>query len=614
MDIQENRKTQPGNDAGRNEREQADMKLRDQPSRLVTGLMFRLLPIQILLALIGSVNGIVSSLFAVNFIGPEAMTAVGLYSPVAMLLSAFSGMLVGGSQILCGKYLGENLIEKMRNVFSLDIIISTALAALTGLFLLLVSVFDLGGFLARDPAHRPDFYQYALGQAIGVLPVILSSQLSAFLSLENQNRRVTVASLVCIAVNLALNLLFVVVLRMGIFGLSLASSLSMWALLIVEALYFLSEKASLRFSFRGLRWRESLDIVGIGLPGAVGNGYQTLRCIIVNNLLVAFVGGVGVSAFATAGTLLGSAWAVPGGMLAVSRMLFSVSIGEEDRQTLVDTMRTVLYRYVPVMCAVSAAIIALAVPLTRLYYRDASDPAFRLTVQAFRILPLCMPMSLICMHFMCYGQASGKQGLVHVLAVLDGVVCVAGFSAVLIPAVGFAGVGWANVLNGVVTTLVILGYAVFRQKKFPRNTEEVMVIPKDFGVPESDRMSLSLRSMEEVIRISKSIRAFCLDHGIDSSRAYLAALSMEEMAGNVVSHGFGLDTKKHTVDVRVVYRAGSLILTIRDDCLPFDPAARKDIADPEDVTKNIGIRLVYRTAESVSYQSVLGLNVLMIRI
>ena len=590
------------------------MKLRDQPSRLVTGLMFRLLPIQILLALIGSVNGIVSSLFAVNFIGPEAMTAVGLYSPVGMLLGAFCGMMVGGSQILCGKYLGKNLIEKMRNVFSLDILISTALAALVSLFLLLISIFDLGGFLAGDPAGRPDFYQYALGQAVGVLPVILSSQLSAFLSLENQNKRVTTASLVCIAVNLALNLLFVVVLRMGIFGLSLASSLSMWALLIVEAQYFFSKKASLRFSFRGLSWRESLQIFGIGLPGAIGNGYQALRCIIVNNLLVAFVGGIGVSAFATAGSLLGSAWAVPNGMLAVSRMLFSICIGEEDRQTLIDTMRTVLYRYLPLMCAVSAAIIALAAPLTRLYYRDASDPAYQMTVLAFRILPLCMPMSLICMHFMCYGQASGKQGLVHVLAVLDGVICVAGFSAVLIPAIGFTGVCWANVLNGVVTTLVILGYAVIRQKKWPRNTEQVMVIPGDFGVSESDRMSLSLSSMDEVVRISKSIKAFCLDHGIDSYRAYLAALSMEEMAGNVVLHGFSKDTKKHTVDVRVVYRDGGLTLVIKDDCRPFDPAARKNIIDPEDDTRNIGIRLICSTTESVSYQSVLGLNVLMIKI
>ena len=581
-------------------------------SQIVTRLMLRLLPIQILLALIGSINAIVSSLFAGNFIGSEAMTAVGLYGPVAMLLGAVSTMLVGGSQILCGKYLGKNLVEKMQNVFSLDLSLSVLVAGIFTGFLLVISVFDLSGFLARDSATRPIFNRYVLGQTIGVLPMLLTSQLSAFLSLENKTRRTTIASIVCIAVNIILNFLFVMVLRMDVFGLALAASLSMWSFFAVEAQYFVSGKSTLHFSFRHIQWRDSGEIFKIGLPGAIGYGYQTVRGVIVNNLLTAYVGSVGVSAFATANTLLTFFWAIPTGMLAVSRMMFSVSIGEEDRKTLIDTMRTALFRYLPAMCAVAAMLIALAVPMTRLYYRDISDPVYEMTVWGFRILPLSMPLSLICMHFTCFGQVSGKQVLVHTLAALDGVVCSAGFTALLIPGMGMNSVYVANVLNGVVTTLVILLYAWIMNKSFPRNTEELMVIPESFGVSEQDRISLSLHSMEEVIRISQTIQNFCLAKGIDRRRSYLAGLCMEEMAGNVVEHGFSMDGKKHSVDVRVVYRDNGLILRLKDNCVAFDPAARREIIDPEDVTKNIGIRMVYNIAGSVSYQSVLGLNVLTI--
>lgn len=590
------------------------MRQVDQSSRIVTRLMFRLLPIQILLALIGSVNAIVSSLFAGNFIGPRAMAAVGLYGPVAMLLGALSTMMAGGSQILCGKYMGRNLVEKMQNVFSLDMAVSTGISLLFTAFLLLISAFDLGGFLAGDPAGRPEFYQYALGQAAGVLPLILGSQLSAFLSLENQTRRVTVSSFACIVVNLLLNVLFVNVLHMETFGLSLAAALSMWVFFGIQALYFCSPKSTLRFSFRQIRWRESGEIVKVGLPGAVGYGYQTLRGIIVNNLLVAHVGMVGVSAFATANTLLSFFWTIPTGMLAVSRMLFSVSVGEEDRQTLADTMRTAMYRFVPLMAAISAALIALAVPLTHLYYRDPSDPVYEMTITGFRILPLCMPLSIICMHFTCFGQVSGKMILVHILSAMDGVVSVAAFSAILTPVVGVKGVYYANVINGVITTLIVLVYAVIGNRRFPRNTEELMVIPESFGVPDEDRMSVSIGSMEDVIRISQRIQYFCLDKGIDKRRAFLAGLCMEEMAGNVVTHGFTSDRRKHSADVRVVYRDGGLILRIKDNCVAFDPAARRDIIDPEDVTRNIGIRIVFDMAESVTYQSVLGLNVLTIRL
>ena len=57
-----------------------------------------------------------------------------------------------------------------------------------------------------------------------------------------------------------------------------------------------------------------------------------------------------------------------------------------------------------------------------------------------------------------------------------------------------------------------------------------------------------------------------------------------------------------------------MILRIRDDCIPFDPYERSTIFDGDDVLKNIGIRLVYAAASEVSYNNILGLNVLTIRI
>ncbi len=49
-------------------------------------------------------------------------------------------------------------------------------------------------------------------------------------------------------------------------------------------------------------------------------------------------------------------------------------------------------------------------------------------------------------------------------------------------------------------------------------------------------------------------------------------------------------------------------------CVPFDPHERMNIAAPDDPVKNIGIRLVFRTAKDVQYQNILGLNVLTVRI
>ncbi len=334
----------------------------------------------------------------------------------------------------------------------------------------------------------------------------------------------------------------------------------------------------------------------------------------MNWAITAFVGSVGISAFAAANNLLAIFWAIPGGMLAVSRLMMSVSIGEEDRQSLTDVMRVMFRRFLPIMCAVAAGLILCAVPLTRIFYQDPAEPVFQMTVWGFRILPLCMPLAVISMHFTCYGQASGKQVFVHVVSLLDGVVCVAGFTVLLIRVIGMNSVYIANVLNGVVIVIVIVGYAWIKKKGFPRNMDELMAIPADFGAPEEARMDLTVRSIEEVLTISRLVQEFCLSRGIDERRAYLAGLFMEEMAGNVVQHGYTKDKKAHTIDVRVVHKDNDVILRIKDDCAAFDPGERRSIAEDADMTKNIGIRMVFKTARDVQYQNILGLNVLTIRI
>ena len=582
--------------------------------KILTKLYFSLLPVQILLAAIGSVNGIVSSLFAGNYLGSDAMSAVGLYGPFGMLTGAVSTMFVGGSLLLCGEYMGKNQVERTQAVFSLDLLATFVIAAVFTVLLVIAAGFDLLGVMAPDAAVRAVFNRYVLGMAIGIIPLMLGQQLSAFLSLEHRMKLTMAASLIYIAVNVLLNYLFVVVLHMEAFGLALASSLGVWTYFLVQAGHYFSGRSMLKLSFRDIHLREAADIVRIGLPGALSNGYQTIRSLIVNMLILNSVGAVGIAAFTASNSLLNLFWAIPGGMLTVSRMLISISVGEEDRRSLVDIMRIVMYRCIPLMCAVSCGIILFSDPLTMLYYRDTAEEVFRLTRMCFRILPLCMPFSVMLMNFNCYGQISEKHLLVHLNSLLDGVVCVAGFSALLIRPMGLAGICTANVLNGVVTTLVIIGYSWIVRKQFPRNMEELMVIPDDFGVPEEDRMDLTVRQVDQVAAVSDAVHTFCRDKGIEERRAFLAALCLEEMAGNVVEHGFTKDHKKHSVDLRVVSKGDDLILRIRDDCIHFDPAERKDIVDPDDITKNIGIRIVYSMAEDIRYQNILGLNVLTIRL
>ena len=590
------------------------MKNQTENTKLISRLYFRLLPIQLVLAAVSAVNGIISSLFAGNYVGTSAMSAIGLYVPFNLLITAVALMLMGGAQLLCGEHMGRNEQERTQSVFSVNLLVAAAVSAVFAVGLILLVMTGATRLMAGDGTAGRIFGTYLMGQAVGIPPLVLGQQLSAFLSLENRTRRTTAASVVFVIVNLVLNALFVGVWKLGALGLALAPSLGLWVYFGMQAQYYVSGKSLLKLHLRDARRGDVLEILKKGYPGALSQAYQTLRGFTVNALIMQFVGSAGLSAFAASNAVMGLFWTIPAGMIAVSRMLIGISIGEEDRRSLADVMRVMFSRCLPLMGTVSALIIAMAVPLTRLYYRDPADPVFGMTVMAFRILPLCMPLSIICMHFVCYAQASGKQMLVHILSLLDGVLCVAGFTTLLIPLIGMNSVYVANVLNGLVCAAVIVLYSWDVRRSFPRNMEELMVIPPEFGVEENERIDISVSSMDSVVTVSRQVTDFCLARGIDRRRASFAALFLEEMAGNVISHGFNKDAKKHSVDIRVAHKGDDVILRIKDDCIPFDPAERKDLMDPEDRAKNMGIRLVYRMAKDIRHQNILGLNVLTIRI
>lgn len=587
------------------------MKHESSDYKLLTGLFFRLLPYQILLIVINAVNGIVDSLYASNVIGKSAMSAIGLFGPLNHFLYAASIMFVSGSQMLYGRYLAQNR-EKIHGLFTVNLFITGGLALLTSLLLVLGVLTNSTSILVSQQSDLQMLNQYILGQAIGLPALLLGQQLFSFLSLENQTKRTMIASIVCFAVNAVLDHLFIVSFPMGTFGLGLSSSIAAWVFLAVQAVYYFSGKSEWKFSLRACRWRDAPKIISFGYSGALSRFVEMFRCLIVNYLVLKYVGSVGLSAFAASNSLLAVIWAVPFGMVAVARMLFSISIGEEDRRSMIDVMRIVLTKGMLLMCGIVLLLILIAEPLTRLFYRDAADPVYKMTIMGFRILPLCMPLAMLSLHYACYAQTAEKRIMSVVLPVVDGMVGVVLFSFLMIPSLKMNGLFFANILNGVLCGAVILIGAWVAIKRRPNSLEDLMAIPESFGVTADERIDITVRNMEEVIGVSRQIGTFCNGRGIDRRRTYLASLCMEEMAGNVVTHGFIKDQKLHSIDIRVAHKGDEIIMRIRDNCKAFNPSERMKVMEPDDLGKNIGIHMVYQVASKVNYQNLLGLNVLTI--
>ncbi len=583
-------------------------------SSLLTRLFFRLLPVQILIVAMGSVNSIVDGVTAARFISPASVGVIGLHYTLVRVMEAVSAVLIGGSAVLCGRYLGSGKIDKTCDVFSLNITLSLiAGALLTGVSLFMPS--GLAGLLGADESLRHDLAVYITGYAFGILPQILAGQLSAFLQLERQGKRCYIGVSAMIITNAGLDILLVGILHKGVMGLALATAIGNWIYFLILVQYYFSGKAQLKYRPVSPYWGELPSMLIIGLPGAVLVFCLAARNLVINHTLLTYAGNDGLSAMSSFNMLCGILIAIAIGAGAVVRMLTSVFVGEEDQQSVLFLFSVVIRRVFPLSLLIGAAVLVLAPVLAGMFYADHSSQVYALTRSVFALYSICVPMVLLCQVFTNYFQAIGRVTFVNILSVFDGFLAMVIPSLLLAPSMGAKGV-WLSLPIGIFATLLLSPlYSILCRKRLPANVSEWLLLDKVFPQDnQSARFSASLHEKTEVAAVAEKLQTFCEDHSVEPKQASHCGLCFEEMAWNIFQHGFQADRKRHTVNLCMLVKDADVMLRIKDDCIPFDPVEFVQMTSEErSPFRNIGIRLVYALASEINYQNLMGLNVLTIR-
>lgn len=581
--------------------------------KILSAIFFRLLPVQVGLVAMESINAIIDGVVASRFIDPATVGVIGLYYTVLRILEAIGGLLLSGTAVLCGRYLGASKLEKTRGVCTLSI---TA-AFLAGALLTILSFAAprrIAMLLGADVNLSGALSSYVKGYGVGILPQLTGQQFAACLQLERQDRRGRLGILVMILCNAGLDLLFVIVWKMGTFGLALATSVSNWAYFFVTAGYYLTSRAQLKPDLRLIDWRELPKIARIGFPAAMLVGCLAARSLALNRLLLTNAGTDGLSALAAFNMVCSLILAVAIGTGATVRMLSSVLIGEENREGLKALMRIVFTQLMPFVLVLTLAVVLLAPVLAGIFFADRSGNVFRLTRQLIVIYGCFIPLMLTCIVYSSFAQAAGHRLYVNLVSLSDGFFGVVIPAALLAPVFGALGVWIAFAVSILITAAITLLYILIRLQKWPGSADEWLLLESDFG--SSEHLMMILHNMDEIMRSSGQVEEYCLSHGLPMKISMHAGLCIEEMGGNIVQHGFQADRRTHSIEVRIVLQGSWVILTIKDDCIPFNPKEWYEItrSDSDDPLANIGIRIVLSLAEEVEYQNLLGLNVLKVRL
>ena len=577
---------------------------------LVSRLYWRLLPVLILSCVVISANAFIDSVFAGRFLGTQAMALIGLFGPVSTLFSGLASVFATGAQQLCCSEMGDGNSRRLHQIFNAGLMFLLGSGIFCGVLLFLFRR-ELAAGLGTRGTMQAELSAYMVGISLGIVGQLLSCYLMPFLQINGHNRLSYLAMAVNLVGNMGFNTLFVAVLSWGLFGMGLATSLSSLFCVGVMLPVFCQKKELAHFDPHGLKVRDLVDIARIGSPvlkfhaGLFIKNYG-MNCALLNGSIMD-----SVAVLTLQGSLCGILGALGFSSGTVVQMLSSFYIGEGDRKSVLEVFAVAMKNGLSLCILAILLLLSCSMPILRLFGLEGGATQ-AMALRMLRMLCLAILLNLVLTVLVKLLQAAEKLALANAITFLEN--AFQGVFALLF--VGKLGADAAWAANPVATALCLLAVMVYGLSGGAdcwRDPLRFLHFPTDFGSAVDARMTLAICSQELVMDAARGLMEFCTRQGMSERACMTAGVCVEELAGNVVKHGFQ-NQKSGTVWVLATIQNKTLTLRIRDNCIRFDPKEYLRLSVQDYPSEHIGIRLVAGLAESVEYQNMFGMNMLTIEV
>ncbi len=251
----------------------------------------------IIMMIFTSIYGVVDGFFVSNFVGKTPFAAVNFIMPFLMILGTVGFMFGTGGSALIAITMGAGDKERAQRLFSLFIYVSAICGTVIGLLGILV-LRPVAAWLGADGEMLDNCVVY--GRIIlAVLPaLILQYEFQSFFITAEKPKLGLAVTVAAGVANMALDALFVGVLRWGLVGAAAATAISQSVGGIVPLIYFGRPNSSL------LRLTKT-KFEGMALVKACTNGSSELMSnismsvvgMLYNGQLMKYAGEDGVAAY-----------------------------------------------------------------------------------------------------------------------------------------------------------------------------------------------------------------------------------------------------------------------------------------------------------------------------
>ncbi len=417
--------------------------------------------------LVMSLNMLVDGIFVGNWIGPDALGAVGVVLPISFFVAAL-GMAIGiGGSSIISRALGSNQDDKAKHTFGNMLALTVLITSTMAIFGLLFTDTLVPAFGGRGNLFEPARTYYEI--VFYGIPVLgLCMMGNNVIRAEGAPKFAMVAMLIPSAGNLFLDYIFINVMEWGMAGAAWATTVSYFLCFFYILWFFLSGKSELFPSLKHLvpAWDILKEIGSLGFVTLARQATSSLIFLLMNNILFELSGEQGVTVYRVVGSLM---------MFAIFPVLgvtqgFLPIAGYNYGATKWSRVREVIYLSIKVSCVLGTLIfIGLFIfteQIAGLFTKDLSiitQAAF-----AMRMVFLSVPFIAIQLIGAAYYQAIGKAIPALLLTILRMAIVLIPLLYILPTFYGELGVWISFPIADFIATVITAYYLWLAMKKLNR--------------------------------------------------------------------------------------------------------------------------------------------------
>lgn len=561
--------------------------------------------VSVMTALIATVGMLIDNIVVGRFLGTECLSAMGLVSPVSMIFSAIGNISSSGGATMAARALGKGDTKKVHRIFTVTILYNLV----TSVIITVIGVVFAGSIAIWLGAGKDTLQptaDYLRGYFLGAVPTIMLPTILGFVKLDGSTKLPAVSMATMTVLDVVLDIVAAVILHGGMYGMALATTIAYFAATAVSLLHFRRSYNTLKLTVISESLAELKGMVATGAPTAVNRVCETLKTVILNNMMNILAGSAAIAALnvrTQANSLIGSVIMGTGSaMMPIAGLFF----GEEDETALAKCVKDCV-RVGLVLCAVFMVFL-LAVPDVFSSLLGIKEEAVvQMADVGICFFALSMPFRLFNVLWTSFYQSTGNNRHAMIISILQSLVFTVLTAVIFMKPFGTTGIFASFAAGEILTAVYIYFLAVRKSRKALPSLRDFMLLMPDFGNEVVKRWEFSVgNDINEVTGLSEKVMERAKEVDFDSHIAYTLALCIEEMAGNVVKHAFR-PGKKQWFDLLILAKRDRIVFHMLDNGMMFDPLRYMEDknAGPEN---GIGIRLIMAKADEIRYNRSIGLN------